>query len=113
MPGTFVHFHLNQHIAREEFALALALLAVPHLHHFFGGNQNLAELFFHASKLDTLDQRAHDMLLVARVCMHNVPTLSHGAPLTYNHGNQPTQQGIEPHSSSAITSTTATTISVV
>ncbi|EHF08090.1 Uncharacterised protein [Pseudomonas aeruginosa] len=28
--------------------------------------------------------------------MHNVPTLSHGAPLTYNHGNQPTQQGIEP-----------------
>ncbi|RFQ21458.1 secretion protein SecE, partial [Pseudomonas sp. ATCC 13867] len=28
--------------------------------------------------------------------MHNVPTLSHGTPLTYDHGNQPTQQGVEP-----------------
>ncbi len=28
--------------------------------------------------------------------MHNVPTLSHGAPLTYNHRNKPTEQGIEP-----------------
>src|SRR5690606_3987916 len=37
-----------------------------------------------------------DMLLVTRVSMNHIPTLSHGTPLTYNHGNQPTEQGIQP-----------------
>src|SRR5690606_28349485 len=46
---------------------------------------------FHA-----LDERAHDMLLVTRVSMHDVPTLSHETPLTNNQGNKPTEQGIEP-----------------
>src|SRR5690606_40011666 len=95
VPGRFVHFHLDQHIAGEELALALALLAVTHFHHFLGGNQNLAELVFHASQLDALDQRAHDMLLVTRVSMHDVPTLSHGTPLTDNQRNKPTQQAVE------------------
>src|SRR5690606_24479917 len=69
--------------------------AITHLHHFFGGNQNFAELVFHASQLDALDQRAHDMLLVNRVSMHDVPTLSHGTPLTDNQRNKPTQQAVE------------------
>src|SRR5690606_31455539 len=92
VPSGLVHFHLNQHIAREEFAFAFAFLAITHFHHFFSGDQNLAELFFHAGQLDALYKRAHDMLLVSRVSMHNVPTLSHWTPLTNNHGNKPTQQ---------------------
>src|SRR5690606_15868832 len=94
VPGRLVHFHLNQHVTRKELALALALLAVAHFHHFFGGHENLAELLFHPGQLDALDQRAHDMLLVSRVGMHHVPTLSHRAPLTNNQRNEPTQQGV-------------------
>jgi hypothetical protein len=46
VPGVFVHFHLHEHIAREEFAVGLALLTVAHFHHFFGRHQNFAELRF-------------------------------------------------------------------
>src|SRR5476651_617309 len=35
------------------------------------------------------------MLLVTRVSMHNVPTLSHGTPLANNQGNKPAEQGIK------------------
>lgn len=94
MPSTLIHIHLNQHIAWKEFTLTLALLAVTHLNHFFSGDQNFAEAIFHACQLHTLDQRAHYMLLVTRVSMHNVPTLSHGTPLANNQGNKPTEQGI-------------------
>ncbi|CAI8727148.1 Secreted protein [Pseudomonas donghuensis] len=95
VPSPFVHVHLDQHITWEELTLAFALLAIAHLNHFFSGDQNFAEAIFHASQLYALDQRAHDMLLVTRVSMHNVPTLSHGTPLANNQGNQPTEQGVE------------------
>ncbi len=62
---------------------------------FFGRDQDLAELVFHASQLDALDQGAHHMLLVTRVSMHDVPTLSHGTPLANNQGDRPAEQGIE------------------
>src|SRR5689334_18438790 len=96
VPSTLVHVHLNQHITREEFAFAFALLAITHFNHFFSGNQNFAEAIFHASQLYALDQRTHDMLLVTGVSMHNVPTLSHGTPLADDQGNKPTEQGIKP-----------------
>src|SRR5690606_35478166 len=96
VPRTFGHIHLNQDVTGKELALTLALLPVTHLHDFFSGDQNLAEMIFHTGKLDALDQRTHDMLLVTRVSMNHVPTLSHGTPLTNNHGNQPTEQGIKP-----------------
>src|SRR5690606_19435692 len=96
VPGTLGHIHLDQNVAREELALTLALLPVTHLHDFFRGDQDFAEMIFHTGKLDALDQGAHDMLLVTRVSMNHIPTLSHGTPLTYNHGNQPTEQGIQP-----------------
>ncbi|RML48223.1 hypothetical protein ALQ94_101647 [Pseudomonas amygdali pv. morsprunorum] len=35
------------------------------------------------------------MLLVTRVCMHYVPTLSHGTPLANYRGNKPAEQGIK------------------
>ncbi|CAI9002102.1 hypothetical protein EMIT0P43_90310 [Pseudomonas jessenii] len=96
MPSTLVHIHLHQHIAREEFAFAFALLAIAHFNHFFSGNQNLAEAIFHTGQLYALDQRAHYMLLVTGVSMHNIPTLSHGTPLADDQGNKPAEQGIKP-----------------
>src|SRR5690606_26991572 len=48
VPSPFVHFHLNQHITWEELTFAFALLAITHLDHFFGRNQNLAKTVFHA-----------------------------------------------------------------
>ncbi|CAI9001994.1 Secreted protein [Pseudomonas sp. IT-232MI5] len=95
VPSTLVHIHLNQHVAWKELTLAFALLAVTHFNHFFSGNQNLAEAIFHASQLYALDQRAHHMLLVTRVSMHNIPTLSHGTPLADNQGNKPAEQGVK------------------
>src|SRR5690606_7519418 len=96
VPGGLAHFHLHQDIAREELALALAFLAIAHFHHFFGGNEDLAKKILHAGQLDTLDQRAHDMLFVTRISMHDIPTLSHVAPLTDNQRNKPAEQGIKP-----------------
>src|SRR5690606_11033861 len=95
VPGRLVHLHLDQHVARKELALALALLAIAHFHHFFGGHEDLAEQVFHAGQLDALDQRAHDMLFVTRISMHNIPTLSHVAPLTDDQRNKPAEQGVE------------------
>ncbi|CAI8908394.1 Secreted protein [Pseudomonas serboccidentalis] len=96
VPSTLIHIHLHQHITWEELAFAFAFLAITHFNHFFSGNQNFAEAIFHASQLYALNQRAHDMLLVTRVSMHNVPTLSHGTPLADNQGNKPAEQGIKP-----------------
>src|SRR5690606_40714715 len=96
MPSRLTHLHLDKNVARKEFTLALALLPVAHLHHFFGGDEDLAELIFNAGQPDTLDQRAHDMLLVTRVSMHHVLSLSHGAPLPSDQRNNPTYQRIKP-----------------
>src|SRR5690606_2544758 len=87
VPSPFVHLHLNKHVSRKELALTLTLLPIPHLDHFFGRDQNFTEIIFHAGELYTLNKRAHDVLLVTRVSMHNVPTLSHEKSLTYDHGN--------------------------
>src|SRR5665213_2750680 len=43
VPRLLVHLHLHQHVAGVELAFALALLAVAHFHHLFGGHQDLAE----------------------------------------------------------------------
>ena len=96
VPSPFIHLHLDQYIAREEFTLTLALLAIAHFDDFFGRDQDLAETVFHASQLDALDEGAHYMLLVTRVSMHNIPTLSHGTPLANDQGDRPAEQGVEP-----------------
>src|SRR5471032_3623546 len=54
VPSTFIHVHLNQHVAREELTFAFTLLAIPHFTHFFSGNQNFAEAIFHACQLYAL-----------------------------------------------------------
>src|SRR5690606_14708814 len=96
VPGPFVHFHVNQHVAGKELAFALALLAGTHLDDFLGGNQDVTELVFHSGQLDALLQRAHYVLFKPGIGMYDVPTLGHGTPLANELRNNPTQQGIEP-----------------
>jgi hypothetical protein len=48
VPGLVVHLHFHQDVAGEEFTLGDVLLAALHLHHFFGGDEDLAELALHA-----------------------------------------------------------------
>ena len=43
MPCVIVHVHLNEHVAGKELAVATAFLPGPHLDHFFGWDQNVAE----------------------------------------------------------------------
>ena len=49
VPGLVVHFHLDQHVAREEPPLGDRLLAVLELDDFFRRDQNAAELVFACS----------------------------------------------------------------
>jgi hypothetical protein len=44
MPQLVVHFHLDQHIAGIQHALAGDFLAGAQFHNFFGGDQDLADL---------------------------------------------------------------------
>jgi hypothetical protein len=46
--------HLHEHVAREELALALALLAVAHLDDFFGRHEDLAELGLEPVRRDAI-----------------------------------------------------------
>src|SRR5690606_39526944 len=57
VPGVIIHFHLDQHIARIKLALTLALLAIPHLNHFFGWHENLTKLFFQTLKRNAVPDR--------------------------------------------------------
>jgi len=77
VPGVVVHLHLDQDVAGEEAPLGDRPLAVLHLHHFLGRDEDLAELLLHAGPLDAVLQRAGHALLHARVGMHHVPTLAH------------------------------------
>jgi len=54
-----------QHVAREELALALPLLAAAHLHDLLGRDEDLAEAVLHTEAPDALLERALDLLLKA------------------------------------------------
>jgi hypothetical protein len=49
-----IRLDLHQHVTREEFALAAALLAAAHFDDFFGGHQHFTELLFHLGAGDPL-----------------------------------------------------------
>src|SRR5262249_14337615 len=68
---------LHQHVAREELALALALLPAAHLDHFLGRHQHLAELLLHLGACDPVDQGTAHLVLEARIGVHDVPALGH------------------------------------
>ena len=57
VPGLVVHFHLHEHVAREELAFAAALLPFRISTHFFGRHQDLAELVLQTHALDALFER--------------------------------------------------------
>src|SRR6185436_7482512 len=80
MPRVVRHFHLDQHVAREELALADRLLPCLHLHDFLDRHQDLAELLGDLRTLDAIDERALDALLEARVSVHDEPLLAHPSP---------------------------------
>src|SRR5690606_10446897 len=77
MPGLVVHFHLYEHVAREELALALAALAFPHLDDLLGRHENLAELVLEPVALDPLLERLLHLVLVVRVRVDDVPLQRH------------------------------------
>ena len=77
VPGLVVHFHLDEHVAREELALGDGLLTATHLDHLFDRNQDLAEAVLHPGTVDAIDQRALNGLLEARIGVNHIPTLAH------------------------------------
>src|SRR5450631_485937 len=77
VPGVFVHLHLHEHIAREKFAVRLALLAVAHFHDFLRGHQNFAEFAFQSRSLYPILERLGDFVLEIRIGMNHVPSQRH------------------------------------
>src|SRR4029077_12448643 len=76
VPGVVVHLHLDQHVAREEFALGHVLLSALHLDHFLNRHQDLAELVVHPGAVDAILQCALHRLLEAGISVHHVPALT-------------------------------------
>jgi hypothetical protein len=73
VPGLLVHVHLHEDIAGIKLALALAALAVAHLHHFFGGDEDLAELVFETVAFDALLERLRNAMFEVRIGVNHVP----------------------------------------
>jgi hypothetical protein len=73
VPGVLVHLHLHEHVAREELALALAALSVPHLDDFLGRDQDLAELVLEPVQPDAFPQALGDLVLEIRVGVNDIP----------------------------------------
>src|SRR6185436_3336179 len=113
VPRLVGHFHLDQYIAREEFALAYVLLPALHLNHFFDRNQNLAELVFHSGAGNALDQCTLNAFLEARIGVHHIPFLRHHAPGPIKNFTPQTRSASTIQRNMAITSTKASTMPVV
>src|SRR5579864_823986 len=77
VPGLLVHFHLHQHVAGIELALALALLTVAHLDDLFGRHEDLAKALAESGALDALLERLGHAVLEIRVGVHDVPLQRH------------------------------------
>src|SRR3546814_4481694 len=73
---------LDQHVARKEFALRLALLPGAHLDHFFHRHQNFAEAILHAGTRDALDQGALYLVFKPGKRVYHIPTLGHDSTLS-------------------------------
>ncbi|MNW00955.1 hypothetical protein D3C71_1965180 [compost metagenome] len=77
MPGFIGHFHLDQHITREELALGNGATTVLDVDHFFNRHQHLAKQILQTGALDALTQRLLHTLLETGVRVHDIPTLCH------------------------------------
>src|SRR5450759_4470301 len=113
VPGVVRHFHLDQHVAREEFALGNVFLTAFHLDDFFHRHQNLAELVLHAGARDAIEQRALHSFLKAGVSMHHVPFLAHQSLRPIIRRTAHSNPASTTHRNTAITATHANTTPVV
>ena len=81
VPGVVGHFHLHQHVAGEELALGVDLLAAADLDDLLGRHQHVVELVGQALLGGLLLDLLGDLLLEARIDMDHVPLLvGHGSP---------------------------------
>ena len=77
MPGVVGQFHLHQHVAGEEFALGVHLLAAADLDDLLGRDQHLLELVGQALLRGLLLDLLRDLLLEAGIDVNDIPTLGH------------------------------------
>jgi len=77
VPGIVIHFHFDQDVAREEFALGNGFLAALHFDDLFDRHQDAAKEILQAETVDPLLQPAHDTLLETRIGVNDVPALAH------------------------------------
>jgi hypothetical protein len=73
VPCLVVHFHLDQHIAREKLAFTTTFLTLAHFDHLFGRYEDLTKLVLQPHALNALFERAFDAMLEIRVGVHDVP----------------------------------------
>src|SRR5262249_34979359 len=113
VPGVVGHLHLDQHVAREEFALGNVFLAALHLDDFFDRHQNLAELGLHAGARNAVDQSPLPAFLKAGVGVDYIPFLAHESPCPISMRTAHSNPASINHKNSAITNTNANTTPVV
>jgi len=74
--GLVGHLHLHQHIAGEEFALGVDLLAAADLDDVLSRNQDFREGVFQALLLGLVAQLLGDLLLEVRIGVDDVPLVA-------------------------------------
>src|SRR5688572_16008604 len=113
VPGVVGHLHLDQHVAREELALADVLLAAFHLDHFLNRHEDLPELLRQTRALDAIEQRALHAFFKARIRVHDIPPLAHQSTWPRNFFTIHRSVASTPHRNSAMTTTNRNTAPVV
>jgi hypothetical protein len=73
------HFHLHQHVAREELALGVDLAATAHLDDLLGRNDHVCRTGLQASSAPFWLDVLGDLALEVRVSLNDVPALGHAA----------------------------------
>ena len=73
VPRLVVHLATDQQVAREDLLQDGLLLAVLELVDFFHRNDDLVDLVFHVHRLNASVEVRRDLLLVARLRVHDVP----------------------------------------
>jgi hypothetical protein len=81
VPGLVVQVHLDQHIAREELALALHFRTAAHLDDFLDRDHDLLDPLREALLLGLVADRLRHLLLEARIDVEHVPARRHGISL--------------------------------
>src|SRR5919106_626334 len=83
VPGLVGQLHLDEHVAREELLLGLALLLVADLDHLLGGDQDLGDLLAHAEDLGARLDCLRHLVLEPRIGVDDEPLLRRRRRLTH------------------------------